>query len=86
MSRLPLDLAAEVCGVLPGTLRRWVFDGHVRRHWDGFDFDEIIAYRDTRDADALYSRAGLKPEDRPDDTRHVKRLQPPDLLYRPNRG
>lgn len=60
MNRLPLDLAAEVAGVLPGTLRRWVFDGHVRRHWDGFDFAEVIAYRDARDLSCLAARAGVK--------------------------
>lgn len=60
MSRLPLDLAAEVCGVRPATLRRWALDGHVSRYWDGFDFDEIVAYRDTRSLQCLAARAGVK--------------------------
>lgn len=60
MSRLPLDLAAEVCGIRPSTLRRWVFEGHVVRHWDGFDFDELIAYRDSRNLSCLAARAGVK--------------------------
>lgn len=65
MSRVPLAEAAEIAGVKPGTIRRWVYDGRLRRYWDGYDFDELIAVRDARDPDALYSRAGLKLSDRP---------------------
>jgi hypothetical protein len=60
MSRLPLDLAAEICGIQPGTVRRWVFDGRITRHWDGYDLDELLTIRDHRDLDALRIRAGLR--------------------------
>jgi hypothetical protein len=63
VTRLPLDIAAMVAGVKPGTVRRWVHDGHVTRHRDGYDLDELIAYRDSRDLHALAARAGVtQPE------------------------
>jgi hypothetical protein len=58
MSRVPLTQAAEMCGVKPATIRRWVHDGHITRHWNGYDFNELIDYRDTRNLDALAVRAG----------------------------
>lgn len=68
-----LALAAEICRVKPETVRRWVYDKKVTQYRDGFDVDELLDWRDRRDPDALYSRAGLRPADRPDDTRHVQR-------------
>lgn len=68
MSRVDLALAAEICHVQPGTIRRWVFDGRLKRHWNGYDYDELIGVRDGRDIDALLVRAG-----RPGD--HATRLR-----------
>lgn len=59
MSRVPLEQAAEICGVQAGTIRRWVFDGRIRRHWNGYDFDELIAVRNGRDLAQLAARAGV---------------------------
>ena len=58
MSRLSLDLAALACNVKPATIRRWVHDGHITRHWNGYDFDELIDYRDSRNLAAVAVRAG----------------------------
>lgn len=66
MGRVPPDEAAVIAGVKPATLRRWVREGRLRRHWFGYDFDELIAARDARDMAALYSRAGIAMSDRPE--------------------
>lgn len=65
MARVDLQIAANICGVKPGTIRRWVHDHRVTRHPDGYDVDELLHWIDARNPDALYSRAGLKPPDRP---------------------
>lgn len=65
MNRVTLDLAAQICTVKPGTIRRWVHDGRLTRHRDGYDFDELIALRDGRDLHALCTRAGIRKQDRP---------------------
>lgn len=65
MNRVPLAEAAEICGVRPGTIRRWVHDGRLERHWNGYDYDELIAIRESRSLDALASRAGIRSADRP---------------------
>lgn len=67
--RIDLELAAAICQVKPGTIRRWVNDGRIHRYHDGYDYDELIAARDSRSLDALMSRAGIKAKDRP--ARHV---------------
>lgn len=64
MTRLSLDLAAHICGVQPGTIRRWVHDGRVTRHWNGYDLDQLIAARDNRDFRKLLDRAGIRHADR----------------------
>lgn len=60
-----LQTAVSICGVKPGTIRKWVFDGRIIRHDDGYDVDELLQWIDTRNPEALYSRAGLKMSDRP---------------------
>lgn len=69
MTLVPLDVAATICGVKPGTIRRWVHDRHITRHpHDGhgeYDVSELLHWIDTRNPDALYSRYGLKMSDRP---------------------
>lgn len=65
MTRVPLAEAAEICDVKPGTIRRWVHDGRLARHWNGYDLTELIGVRDSRSLDALASRHGVKVADRP---------------------
>ena len=65
MSRVPLAEAALIVGVKPGTIRRWVHDGRLTRHWDGYDFDDLIKARDSRSLDALCVRAGITRDHRP---------------------
>ena len=69
MTLVPLDVAARICGVKPGTIRRWVHDGHIIRHaYDGhgrYDVRELLHWVQARDPQALYSRFGLKMADRP---------------------
>jgi predicted site-specific integrase-resolvase len=60
MSRVQLDQAADICRVKPGTIRRWVHDGRLTRHWNGYDFDELIRIRDSRDIAQLAARAGIE--------------------------
>jgi hypothetical protein len=60
--RVPLDTAASICGVQPVTIRRWVFDGRIIRHDDGYDVDELLHWIDARNPDALMVRAGLAGE------------------------
>lgn len=75
--RVDLAKAAHICGVKPGTIRKWVFDGRISRHPDEcvhadlcsgqefYDVDELLHWIDARNPEALYSRAGLKLSDRP---------------------
>lgn len=75
--RVPLRLAASICGVQPATIRRWVYDGRVIRHpdcctdgltctgQDYYDVHELLQWIDARNPDALMSRAGIKLSDRP---------------------
>lgn len=63
--RVPLTLAASISGVKPGTIRRWVHDGRIIRHDDGYDVDELLHWIDARNPDALLSRAGIALSDRP---------------------
>lgn len=72
MKHVPAELAAHAAGVSAATIRKWVQRGKLTRHRDGFDLNELLACVDSRDFDALLSRAGIKPEDRP-----ACRLQPP---------
>lgn len=65
MSRVDRELAAEICTVKTATIRKWVQRGQLHRYWNGYDYDELIALRNRRDLDALCSRAGIRPEDRP---------------------
>lgn len=62
MARVDLATAASICGVRPGTVRRWVFDKRITRHADGYDVHELLQWIDARNPDALYVRAGLTPE------------------------
>lgn len=65
MSRIPLDLALAVTHVQLPTLRRWVREGCVTRFPDGsFDYEELIAHRDSRDVHCLAARAGVKHPER----------------------
>jgi hypothetical protein len=57
--RVPLATAASICGVKPGTIRRWVYDQRVTRHNDGYDVDELLHWIDARNPDALMVRAGM---------------------------
>lgn len=68
--RVPLTDAAGICGVKPGTIRRWVHDGRVIRHPDGYDVDELLQWIDARNPDALLVRAGLSGD-------HATRLARP---------
>lgn len=80
--RVPLADAASICGVKPGTIRRWGVDkritvelrwNYASKRWNAwYDVDELLHWVAARNPDALYSVAGLKPEDRPADTRHVR--------------
>lgn len=65
MNRVSTALAAHAAGVSPATIRKWVQRGRLTRHPDGFDLLELAACADSRDVDALLSRAGVKPVDRP---------------------
>lgn len=62
--RVDLALAAEICRVKPGTIRRWVHDRRVTRHRDGYDVDELIDARDSRSMEKLLDRAGIRHADR----------------------
>lgn len=61
--RVHLDAAASICGVKPGTIRKWVFDGRIIRHTDEgdgeYDVHELLAWVDARNPDALMVRAGV---------------------------
>lgn len=61
--RVPLAVAASICGVKPATLRRWVMDGRVTRHRDEgdgeYDVHELLQWIDARNPDALATRAGM---------------------------
>lgn len=46
--RIGLRDAAELAQVQVGTIHQWVHKGVVTRYPDGFERDEIIAYRDGR--------------------------------------
>lgn len=60
MKHVPLDVAAAICKVQPGTVRQWVKRGVVTRHTDGYDVYELLHWvdvqrrnqmiRDTRDS------------------------------------
>lgn len=58
-ARVPLDVAATICGVKPGTIRRWVYDQRIIRHPDGYDVHELLLWVDARNPNALMVRAGL---------------------------
>ena len=66
MTLVPLDIAATICGVKPGTIRRWVHDKRIIRHrYDGhgeYDVHELLHWIEARNPDALMVRAGLTGE------------------------
>ena len=73
--RVPLDTACSICGVQPNTVYRWVSEGIVRSFPsdDGtpgrcYDVYELLHWMDARNPDAVYSRSGMKPADRPADS------------------
>jgi hypothetical protein len=61
--RVPLEQAASICGVKPGTIRRWVHDSRIVRYPDDgfgeYEVDELLLWIDARNPDALMVRAGL---------------------------
>lgn len=80
--RVPLNLAAAICGVKPGTIRRWVHDRRIIRHHDEctdpaactgedyYDVHELLQWIDARNPDALMVRAGVEGD-------HATRLARP---------
>lgn len=65
--RVDLEVAASICGVKPGTIYRWVSDGHVTSspgpdgaNW--YDVHELLHWVDARNPDALMTRAGMTGE------------------------
>lgn len=64
MTRLNLHEAALVAGVRPGTIRRWVHDGRLTRHWNGYNLADLVTARDARDLTKLLDRAGIRHADR----------------------
>lgn len=59
------SLAAEISGVRMGTVRAWIHRGHITARPDGrVDLRELIDWLDSRDPDALATRAGLTGQDR----------------------
>lgn len=66
MTLVPLDVAATICGVKPGTIRRWVHDKRITRHqhdgWGEYDVHELLHWIDARNPDALMVRAGMLGE------------------------
>jgi hypothetical protein len=65
MNHVPTDLAAAAVGVVPATIRKWVERGKLTRYPDGFDLAELAECADSRDLDALLSKAGIALADRP---------------------
>lgn len=59
MQRVDLHVAATICGVKPGTIRKWVFDKVIVRYPDGYDVYELLHWVDARSTDALMVRAGI---------------------------
>lgn len=65
MTRLSPELAALLFGLSPRTLHKWAREGRIVRHKDGFEIDDLLVAEASRDASALFSRAGIKMADRP---------------------
>lgn len=40
-------IGVAVAGVKPATVRQWITRGHLTRHVDGFDPDELILWVET---------------------------------------
>lgn len=69
--RVNLSKAANICGVQPGTIRKWVHDRRIIRHPDEctrpdlctgedyYDVAELLHWIDARNPDALMVRAGI---------------------------
>lgn len=47
MTRVPLDVAATIAEVQPGTVRVWLTRGLITRHPHGIDLYELMHWLDT---------------------------------------
>lgn len=45
--RVDTAVAANIAQVKPATIRQWIARGHVTRHHDGIDADELLTWIDT---------------------------------------
>lgn len=63
--RLSARFAAQAVGVTVGTIHKWAREGRITRHPDGFDPADLLVAVESRDMDALLSRAGIPFEHRP---------------------
>lgn len=63
MARVSRAVAANICGVRPDTINVWVNRGHVIRHEDGYDVDQLLHWLDARDPRSLLARAGFPEAD-----------------------
>lgn len=63
--RLTAAEAARFVGITRTSLHRWVRQGRITRHPDGYDIAELLAAEAARNHDALMTRAGIKKSDRP---------------------
>jgi hypothetical protein len=58
-----LDVAATIAGVQKRTIYKWMREGRLTRHMQGFLLTEILAAEKSRGLDALLKRAGIKRAD-----------------------
>jgi hypothetical protein len=64
VTRVPLDIAAKIAEVRPGTIRQWVNRGVINRYEDGYETAEILLWIDHERSQMMYEvRMGLSPRD-----------------------
>jgi hypothetical protein len=64
VTRVSAPHAAKVAGITRTSFLRWVRQGRVTRHPDGYELAEVLAAVEARDVEALLIGLGKCKEDR----------------------